>query len=44
MGNSELKRYRAEALKYNGKEIFVSTQFFDNDRNAVIEWYKNHLI
>ena len=42
MGNSSHLRYRANALKYNGDDIFVSTQFFDSDRNAVIEWYKKH--
>ena len=24
-------------------KIYVSTQFFDSDRDSVIEWYKNHL-
>lgn len=43
MGNSSQKRYRAKPLKYNGKDIFVSTQFFDSDRYAVIEWYKSHV-
>ena len=43
MGNSTLKRYRAKALIFNGVEIYVSTQFFDSDRDAVILWYKKHL-
>ena len=43
MGNSTQKRYRAKSLKFNNIEIFISTQFFDSDRDAVIEWYKNHL-
>ena len=43
MGNSNQKRYRAKEIKFNGTDIFVSTQFFDADRDAVIEWYKCHL-
>lgn len=42
MGNSTVKRYREKALKFNGKDIYISTQFFNSDRDAVIEWYKNH--
>lgn len=42
MGNSTQKRYRAKALPYQGTDIFISTQFFDSDRDAVIEWYKGH--
>lgn len=43
MGNSLQKRYRAKELQFNGKNIYISTQFFEIDRNAVIEWYKAHL-
>lgn len=43
MGNSTQKRYRAKALIFNGSDIYVSTQFFDSDRNAIIEWYKEHI-
>lgn len=42
MGNSTQKRYRAKALRFNGIDIYISTQFFDSDRDAVIEWYKSH--
>ena len=43
MGNSTQKRYRAKEVNFNGTDIFVSTQFFDADRDAIIEWYKGHL-
>lgn len=43
MGHSAQKRYRAKALNFNGGEIYISTQFFDSDRDAVIEWYKKHI-
>lgn len=42
MGNSIQKRYRAKELSYHGKKIYVSTQIFDSDREAVINWYKKH--
>lgn len=42
-GNSPQKRYRAQPLLFNGTDLFVSTQFFDSDREEVIEWYKKHL-
>lgn len=41
-GNSSQYRYRAKALIFQGKELFVSTQFFDDNREAIIEWYKGH--
>ncbi len=44
MGNSVHKRYRAKALQFNSADIYISTQFFESDRDAVIEWYKEHLI
>ncbi len=43
MGNSSQKRYRAKALSFNGIPIYISTQFFDSDRNDVIDWYKERI-
>ncbi|OUQ15417.1 hypothetical protein B5E84_15080 [Lachnoclostridium sp. An14] len=43
MGNSTQKRYRAKALSFQGTDIYISTQFYESDRDAVIEWYKRHL-
>lgn len=43
MGNSSHKRYRAKELHFNGNDIYISTQFFESDREAVIDWYKEHL-
>ena len=42
-GNSSHVRYRAKGLHFNGEEIYISTQFFESDREAVIEWYRGHL-
>ncbi|MCM1288750.1 MAG: DUF262 domain-containing HNH endonuclease family protein [Clostridium sp.] len=44
MGNSVYKRYRAKALQFDGADIYISTQFFESDRDAIIEWYKEHLV
>lgn len=43
MKNSSIKRYRTKELYFNDKNIYISTQFFETDREAVIEWYKNHV-
>lgn len=43
MGNSLQKRYRVNAVNFNGTEFYVSTEFFESDREAVIDWYRNHL-
>jgi len=41
MGNSSQKRYRTKSLNFDGADIYISTQFFDSDRETVIEWYKS---
>lgn len=43
MGNSSHVRYRNKELHFNGENIYISTQFFESDRAAVIKWYKEHL-
>lgn len=43
MGNSSHKRYRVKELHFNDMDIYISTQFFESDREAVISWYKEHL-
>ncbi|WP_455259168.1 hypothetical protein [Ruminococcus sp.] len=42
-GNSVHKRYRTKELYFNNDAIYVTTQFFESDRDAVIAWYRNHL-
>ena len=42
-GNSTHRRYRAKALKFDDTPLYVCTQFFESERDAVIEWYKSHL-
>ncbi len=43
MGKSTNIRYRKKPLVFDDNNLFVSTQFFDSDRDKVIEWYKKHL-
>ena len=43
MGNSTQKRYRKKSLSFEGVDIYISTQFFEQDRDAVIKWYKSHI-
>lgn len=43
IGNSSTKRYRKQALYFNGTPIYISTQLYDSDRYAVIEWYKQRI-
>ncbi len=42
-GNSSLMRYRTKKIRFNGVDIYISTIFFESDREAVIKWYKEHL-
>lgn len=43
MGNSDVIRYRKDPIVYKGKNIYITTQWFDANRNDVILWYKKHL-
>lgn len=40
-GNSEVLRYRKEPVTYKGKKIFVTFQWFDDNRQDIIKWYKS---
>ena len=43
IGNSSSKLYRLNPPNINGLDTYVPTQFFDSNRDAIIEWYKSHL-
>lgn len=43
MGNSTQKRYRAKPIIFEESNIYISTQFFDSDREDIIDWYKEHI-
>jgi hypothetical protein len=30
-------------LDFNGADVYISMQFFESDRESVIEWYQGHL-
>lgn len=42
-GNSTILRYRKDPVIHNGEKLFVTIQFFKEDKNKIIQWYKNHL-
>lgn len=43
MGNSSHIRYRKDSLIFNGKEIYLTTQWFKGNRADLISWYQQHL-
>lgn len=42
-GKSSQIRYRKKPVVFKGKEIYVTTQWFEKNRDDVINWYKSHL-
>lgn len=42
MGNSKVKRYRSKPIKFENTNIFITTQFYESDRDEVIRWYEEH--
>lgn len=42
-GNSKILRYRAEPVKYGEKRIYVTFQWFEDNRKDIIAWFKEHL-
>lgn len=42
-GNSNVIRYRKEPIVYKGKDLYFTTQWFIENRNDIISWYKKHL-
>ncbi len=42
-GKSNVLRYRKEPIRYKGKNIYFTTEWFDGNRNDVIAWYHKHL-
>ncbi len=42
-GNSGTTRYRQSPLIFKGTEIYITTQWFEGNREDLINWYNNHL-
>ena len=42
-GNSKVLRYRAEPVQFGDKKIFVTFQWFEDNRTDIIAWYKEHI-
>lgn len=43
MVNSNVIRYRKDPIIFNGKSIYITTQWFEENRNDLISWYRKHL-
>lgn len=41
-GKSKKCRYYSKPIPFRGKNIYVSTEWFDESRKDLIEWYKQH--
>ena len=41
-GKSKTTRYYKDPVIIDGREIFVSSQWFEDDRDNLLEWYRNH--
>lgn len=37
------KRYRKNKLEFNSKEIYIIKEFFEEDRENIVEWYLSHI-
>lgn len=42
-GNSKYIRYRKKSLTFMGKDIFITTQWFEGNRIDLVSWYKKHI-
>ncbi|MCM1508762.1 MAG: hypothetical protein NC177_16765 [Ruminococcus flavefaciens] len=42
-GNSNKLRYKKEPIIYKGEPIYITTQWYKENMNDVIAWYKKHL-
>lgn len=38
-----IKRYYAEPVKYNDVDIYVCSQWFENDRKKLVPWLKKKM-
>lgn len=42
-GGSNVVRYRKTPISYNGRYIYITTQWFSENRKDIIAWYRKHL-
>ena len=42
-GKGKTLRYRKKPVKYSGGEIFISTQWYKENREDLLNWYRRHL-
>lgn len=42
-GKSKKCRYYSKPVKFKGKNVYISTEWFDESRKDLVEWYKRHI-
>lgn len=42
-GNSKVIRYRKTPINFKGQDVYLTTQWFERNRDDVINWFINHL-
>lgn len=42
-GKGRKCRYYSKPVQFKGKNVYISTEWFDESRKDLIEWYKRHL-
>ena len=42
-GGSNVIRYRKTPIIYTGKSVYITTQWFSENRKDIINWYRKHL-
>lgn len=43
-GNHEATLFLlGQFLIFEGKELYITTQFFEDEREKIIQWYKKHI-
>ena len=42
-GKGDHVRYRKNPLIFNGRKLYISTQWFENNRKELLDWYHSHL-
>lgn len=42
--STKVYRYRKESVVINGRELFITTEWFEENRDDLIRWFKEHLV
>lgn len=42
-GKSKKNRYYSKPVQFKGKNVYISTEWFDESRKDLVDWYKRHV-